>query len=55
MSQVEHGEEDDETTEPITVPPTANPDRVRVPPEGVEQLPDEVIPRAPTTQPEEER
>ncbi|MFC0004414.1 hypothetical protein [Micromonospora siamensis] len=46
-------EESDERTEPIVAPPTANPARVRVPPEGLKQQPDDGDP-APAGPAEEE-
>ncbi|SCG74024.1 hypothetical protein [Micromonospora inositola] len=41
MTEPEESEEDTERTEPIVAPPTANPSRVKVPPEGLKQRTDE--------------
>ena len=37
MTEPEETREDTERTEPIVAPPTANPARVKVPPEGLKQ------------------
>ena len=37
MTEPEETREDAERSEPIVSPPTANPSRVRVPPEGLKQ------------------
>ncbi|SCL28484.1 hypothetical protein GA0070624_3702 [Micromonospora rhizosphaerae] len=41
MTEPEETGEDTERTEPIVAPPTANPGRVKVPPEGLQQETDE--------------
>lgn len=41
MTEPEESREDTERSEPIVAPPTANPSRVKVPPEGVKQRTDE--------------
>lgn len=57
MSQPEENEEKSDKTDPILAPPTANPDRVRVPPEGIRHhRPDEETDREQAgSRPEEER
>ncbi|MFI6230444.1 hypothetical protein ACIBCR_24405 [Micromonospora echinospora] len=47
MSEVEESPDDVERTEPIKAPPTANPARVQVPPEGPRALTDDVRPAEP--------
>ncbi|MFE9689375.1 hypothetical protein [Micromonospora sp. NPDC005806] len=37
MTEPEETREDSERSEPIVAPPTANPSRVKVPPEGLKQ------------------
>jgi hypothetical protein len=44
MTEPEESQEDIEPTEPIVAPPTANPARVQVPPEGLGQQADEPEP-----------
>ncbi|NJP34568.1 hypothetical protein [Micromonospora thermarum] len=46
MTEPEESREDTEPTEPIVAPPTANPARVQVPPEGLGQQADEPDPAA---------
>ncbi|MDM4718890.1 hypothetical protein QTQ03_04485 [Micromonospora sp. WMMA1363] len=41
MTEPEESRENTESTEPILAPPTANPARVQVPPEGLGQQTDE--------------
>ncbi|MFD2766958.1 hypothetical protein [Micromonospora eburnea] len=41
MTEPEETREDAERSEPIVSPPTANPSRVKVPPEGVKKQTDE--------------
>ncbi|MFY1622327.1 hypothetical protein ACN261_23170 [Micromonospora sp. WMMD723] len=53
MTEPEETEEYAERTAPILAPPTANPARVQVPPEGPGQWTDDGDP-APTGPPEEE-
>ena len=53
MTEPEEPREDTERSEPIVTPPTANPSRVKVPPEGVKQQTDEAEPE-PAGPPEEE-
>ena len=50
MTEPDETREDNERTEPIIAPPTANPSRVKVPPEGLKQQTDEGEP-APTGPP----
>ncbi|SCL22239.1 hypothetical protein GA0074692_1359 [Micromonospora pallida] len=47
MSEPEEYQDDAERTEPIVAPPTANPTRVQVPPEGPGALSDNVQPAEP--------
>ncbi|MEH1015087.1 hypothetical protein V6U90_18480 [Micromonospora sp. CPCC 206060] len=54
MSQPEEAEEKSPKTDPILAPPTANPDRVRVPPEGLGGMSEEGEPGRPGRTPEEE-
>ena len=53
MTEREQTEEHAERSEPILSPPTANPARVKVPPEGLKQQIDDGDP-APPGPPEEE-
>ncbi|WP_199562423.1 hypothetical protein [Micromonospora deserti] len=46
MTEPEETQENAERTEPIVAPPTANPARVQVPPEGLGQQTDEPDPAA---------
>ncbi|MGN9778367.1 hypothetical protein ACTMS0_21750 [Micromonospora sp. H33] len=46
MTEPEESREDTEPTEPIVAPPTANPARVQVPPEGLGPQTDEPDPAA---------
>ncbi|GAB3183676.1 hypothetical protein FHX75_111533 [Micromonospora palomenae] len=52
MTEPEESDEETDRTEPILAPPTANPARVQVPPEGLKQQTDENP--APSGPPEEE-
>ncbi|WP_165945865.1 hypothetical protein [Micromonospora sp. KC606] len=52
MTEPEETSENTERTEPILAPPTANPARVKVPPEGLKQQTDGDP--APAGRPEEE-
>ncbi|BCL17151.1 MULTISPECIES: hypothetical protein [Micromonospora] len=47
MSEPEESQDDVEPTERIEAPPTANPTRVQVPPEGPAALPENVRPADP--------
>jgi hypothetical protein len=47
VSEPEESQDDAERTEPIVAPPTANPARVQVPPEGPGALSDNVRPAEP--------
>ncbi|MFR9777544.1 hypothetical protein ACL02O_16000 [Micromonospora sp. MS34] len=42
MTEPEETREDTERSEPIVAPPTANPSRVKVPPEGLKQQSEKV-------------
>ncbi|MEV4482849.1 hypothetical protein [Micromonospora coxensis] len=53
MTEPEETREYTERTEPILAPPTANPARVQVPPEGLKQQTDDGDP-VPSGRPEEE-
>jgi hypothetical protein len=53
MTEPEESDEETDRTEPILAPPTANPARVQVPPEGLKQQTDDGNP-APPGPPEEE-
>ncbi|MEU5940131.1 hypothetical protein ABZ807_13245 [Micromonospora sp. NPDC047548] len=53
MTEPEESDEETDRTEPILAPPTANPARVQVPPEGLKQRTDHGDP-APPGSPEEE-
>ncbi|MGC5020051.1 hypothetical protein [Micromonospora sp. DT47] len=53
MTEPEETEENAERSERILAPPTANPGRVKVPPEGLKQQTDDGDP-APSGPPEEE-
>ena len=53
MTEPEESDEEIDRTEPILAPPTANPARVQVPPEGLKQQTDDGNP-APSGPPEEE-
>ncbi|MGC1215771.1 MAG: hypothetical protein WA890_31500 [Micromonospora sp.] len=46
MTEPEETREDTERSEPIVTPPTANPSRVKVPPEGVKEQTDDGEPGA---------
>jgi hypothetical protein len=54
MTEPQETEENDERTDPIVAPPTANPTRVRVPPEGLGGDTDKGHPASPGSRPEEE-
>ncbi|MFJ6198999.1 hypothetical protein [Micromonospora sp. NPDC092111] len=53
MTEPEESEENAERTAPIVAPPTANPTRVKVPPEGLKQRTEDGD-RTPSSPPEEE-
>ncbi|MEV0808773.1 hypothetical protein [Micromonospora sp. NPDC050200] len=53
MTEPEESDEETDRTEPILAPPTANPARVKVPPEGLKQRTDDGDP-ALSGPPEEE-
>ena len=54
MTEPEETREDTGRSEPIVAPPTANPGRVRVPPEGLRQETDEGDPAEPGPSPAKE-
>ncbi|MDG4797395.1 hypothetical protein [Micromonospora sp. WMMD1082] len=54
MTEPEETRDDDDRTDPIVAPPTANPSRVQVPAEGLVGQTDEGHPETPGTPPGEE-
>lgn len=54
MTEPEQAREDSQAGEPIVAPPTANPARVKVPPEGLKQHTEEGDPAPSGSPPEEE-
>ncbi|WP_433393517.1 hypothetical protein [Micromonospora sp. KLBMP9576] len=54
MSEPEENRDETDRSDPIVAPPTANPTRVRVPPEGVGQQGDDPEPAEPDRRRREE-